>query len=569
MKEIFVKPLIALATLDLLLVWLISTIVKLRTTFQTTATEDSQSSLSTTTCLFAVVAGVAGLSLRLYGFNRSLWLDEFGTLWAIEGSFSQMWERVNAFQGQSPFYYSLAWLFIHLFGESEITLRLLSLLLGLGTVYGVYLLGNFLGGKNTGLIAASLLWVAPSMVHASADARPYALASFTAVVMFYGFARAARCGDCVGRWLFIAGGVGLFSAHYVLILVAMGVAFGYLLFPRLRSRYPVHQFALDVGLQLLLISWCVPHLIAFWTRRESLSWLGSKNYLVFFELIGPFIVLALAQHVSGKGSLASSFQRAMFWVLALAIVFQVGSLQLLAYFGTNLLHGRYMIVIVIPAALLASMALVRLPRHLASVPLVYWLVFVVGLFIIDLKVYGSFSGAGLQDWRKAVACLDTFLRNEPGTLVLYRSGFVEEDKLIDGQTSVATLSPLRSPGQRAVSWNLIQLTYRWLNPGREAYFAQTVKPAIHNTRFFYYLSCAGCFDSVTVRYSDALIAWVEETFPGRFQSEFIQAGRGISLIRFGSRVPVPVAESFGDRPFSSYHQSKISGILPSLHRECT
>ena len=569
MKELFVKPLIVLGALDLLVVWFIAKVVKLPAAYRSADAENSASSLSTIVYLCATVAGIAGLSFRLYGFSRSLWLDEFGTLWAVEGSFSQMWERVNAFQGQSPFYYSLAWLFVHLFGESEITLRLLSFILGIGTVYGMYLLGNFIEGRNVGLIAASLLSVSPSMVQASADARPYALASFTALIMFYGFARAARSGDRVGRWLFIIGGSALFSAHYVLILAAMGIPLGYILFPRLRSNYSVHQFVLDVGLQLLLISWCVPHMVAFWNRRESLSWLGSEDYLVFFELIGPFIVLVLAQYVSGGGALASSFHRAMFWVFILAIGCQIGSLQLLAYLGTNLLHGRYMIVIVIPAVLLASLALARVPRTLAFIPLVYWLVFVVGLFIIDFKIYGSFSRVGLQDWRKAVVCLDTLLRDEPKTPVLYRSGFVEEDKLLDGQTTAATLSPLRSPGHEIVSWNIIHLTYSWLKPGRETYFAQTVKPVIRSAHIFYYLSCAGCFDSVTVRYSDALLDWVEQTFPGRFQSEFIQAGRGITLIRFESRVPVAGSGPFENGPYSLHPQTKLSRVAPLSHQECT
>jgi hypothetical protein len=52
---------------------------------------------------------------------------------------------------------------------------------------------------------------------------PYALALFLAVIMLYGFARAVRQGDRVGRWLFIAGGAALCSTHYVLILVAAGV----------------------------------------------------------------------------------------------------------------------------------------------------------------------------------------------------------------------------------------------------------------------------------------------------------------------------------------------------------
>ena len=71
--------------------------------------------------------------MRLYGFNRSLWLDEFGTLWAVEGSMGQLLERVQAFHGQSPFYYSLVWLWVNLLGESEIVMRGLSLILGVGT----------------------------------------------------------------------------------------------------------------------------------------------------------------------------------------------------------------------------------------------------------------------------------------------------------------------------------------------------------------------------------------------------------------------------------------------------
>jgi hypothetical protein len=71
-----------------------------------TTAKESESSLSKMICLSAAGAGVAGIAVRIYGINRSLWQDEFGTLWAIEGSFSQLVERVNAFQGQSLSYYS-------------------------------------------------------------------------------------------------------------------------------------------------------------------------------------------------------------------------------------------------------------------------------------------------------------------------------------------------------------------------------------------------------------------------------------------------------------------------------
>ena len=398
------------------------------------------------------------------------------------------------------------------------------------------------------------------MVQTSSDARPYALALFMTVIMFYGFGRAARSSERLGRWLFIAGGAGLFSTHYVLMLVATGIALGYILFPRLKSQYPARQFALDIGIQVLLVSWCLPHMLWLWSRRESFSWLGSTNYLVFFELIGPFIVLALAPYLSGKRPVGSNFQQAMSWVLGLAIGAQIGFLHLLRYFGTNLLHARYMIVIVVPAALLASRSLVRLPRYSGSVTLLYWLIFVGTSFIIDFRVYGSFSRVGFQDWQNAVTCLDKFIHREPRALVLYRSGFVQEDDLINEQRTPAALSPLRSPGRQPVSWNLIELTYSWAKPGREDYFVRTVEPAIHGTPVFYFVTCAGCFNQLTGQYSEALVAWVEEKFPGRFQRESIQAGRGITLIRF-------VSESL---EITRVHAqaSATSGVLPSSSREC-
>src|SRR5262249_25606783 len=143
----------------------------------------------------------------------------------------------------------------------------------------------------------------------------------------------------------------------------------------------------------------------------------------------------------------------------LAIGAQVGFLYLLAYFGTNLLHSRYMIVIVVPAALLASRSFVQLPRYSASTTLLYWLIFIGVYFTMDFRFYGTCSRAGCQDWRNAVRCLDKFMRSEPKALVLYRAGFVEEDGLSKGQITPAALSPFRSPGHQPVSWKSTQFCY--------------------------------------------------------------------------------------------------------------
>ena len=58
----------------------------------------------------------------------SLWTDEFGTWWVINGSAHQVVDRAQAVQGQSPFYYLIAWIMRLLAGRSELWLRFPSLI---------------------------------------------------------------------------------------------------------------------------------------------------------------------------------------------------------------------------------------------------------------------------------------------------------------------------------------------------------------------------------------------------------------------------------------------------------
>jgi hypothetical protein len=528
-NEYLILPIIAIGAVVILVVLLQNAFVHASRRREAVAAPPSDS-LSQYAIIFFMVSGLFGLFLRLYGFNRSLWLDEFGTLWAVEGTMGQLLERVQAFHGQSPFYYSLVWLLVNLLGESEIVLRGLSLILGVGTTYGSYMLGNFLFGKKTALMAATFYWLSPAAVQLESQARPYALALLMAVVMFYGFARAAQDGDRLGRWLFVCGGVGLFLAQYALILAACGVAVAYFFLGRVRAQYGFSQFAFDVVIQIAIASSCFLHVMSLWNRRDSLTWLGPPNYLALFELIGPFFIIAIIPLMVRFRGQVSAFQNAMVRVLWVTFVVQASLLYLLAYAGTNLLHPRYMIVLIIPIVILAAAALPKLPAHLNIAPMLYWLSFIGALFLINFTSYGAFSRAGFQDWKTAVSCLDQFVRRDPEAIVLYRSGFVEEDEFRREKISTAVVAPVKTLTLQEA--RLIGLTYSWDKSWREDYFTRVVEPAIDRAHVFYFLTCAGCFNQATGQYPENLTAWVELKFPGKFQRTVLQVGRGITLLRF-------------------------------------
>src|SRR5688572_1537907 len=100
-----------------------------------------------------MVVVVAGILLRLDGLTSSLWLDEFGTFWVVEGNFATMLERAWVFQGQSPLYYAFPWMSRQVFGDSELALRLPSLLFGCLSVIAVYSSARAIGGSTAGLSA--------------------------------------------------------------------------------------------------------------------------------------------------------------------------------------------------------------------------------------------------------------------------------------------------------------------------------------------------------------------------------------------------------------------------------
>src|SRR5689334_5232096 len=117
---------------------------------------------------------LVGLAMRLIGFTNGLWLDEFGTLWTVEGSIRECWHRAITFHGQTPFYYVLVWLPVHAIGESEATLRLLSILSVCGTTFVIWRTGVVALGSRAGLCGAALFWMCVPAVTDSANARPYA-----------------------------------------------------------------------------------------------------------------------------------------------------------------------------------------------------------------------------------------------------------------------------------------------------------------------------------------------------------------------------------------------------------
>jgi mannosyltransferase len=124
---------------------------------------------------FFLVLMLVALGLRLPHLSgKGLWLDEISSLTFAEMRWTDFWALVKQHEGNMIAYYLLLRAWIHL-GDNRVVAKLLSVLFGVFTVPGIYLLGKELYDRRVGLISACLLTVSACHVRASQWIRSYSL----------------------------------------------------------------------------------------------------------------------------------------------------------------------------------------------------------------------------------------------------------------------------------------------------------------------------------------------------------------------------------------------------------
>ena len=131
---------------------------------------------------------IAGLILRLFKLDQSLWLDEAINVTFVKNlNLKSLIFDYSVGDFHPPFYHILLRGWVLLFGSSEIAVRLPSVILGLVTVCIGYLIAKKLFDNKTALISATLIATSPLHVYYSQEARMYMLAAFFASLSVYFF----------------------------------------------------------------------------------------------------------------------------------------------------------------------------------------------------------------------------------------------------------------------------------------------------------------------------------------------------------------------------------------------
>lgn len=126
---------------------------------------------------------LAGTALRLFNLTAiSLWHDEAFSALLIKYPWGEMFYRIGL-DVHPPMYYIFLRIWHYAFGDSLFSLRLLSVLFGVGTIIAIYILvKKIFSSTSTALAAALLVAVNPFQIQYVTEARMYTMGAFFAVV---------------------------------------------------------------------------------------------------------------------------------------------------------------------------------------------------------------------------------------------------------------------------------------------------------------------------------------------------------------------------------------------------
>ena len=174
-----------------------------------------------------IAPALVTLVLSLVGLTGpGLWADELATWGITTVSWAELWRQLDGTDASIGPYYVLIRVWETVFGDSDLSLRLPSVLAMAGAAAVVGLIGNRLGSHRIGLLAGLTFAILPITTRFAQEARPYALATLAAAVATLLLVRMLE-GFTLGIALAYAAAVaavGLMHLVALLVLAAHGLA---------------------------------------------------------------------------------------------------------------------------------------------------------------------------------------------------------------------------------------------------------------------------------------------------------------------------------------------------------
>ncbi len=170
----------------------------------------------------ALLLGILAVAALLRVFQLGtipLWVDETATLRFADRPFSEFFTPEAMREPNPPLYYMMARVWLLAFGDSEIAIRSLPVIIGVLTVGIVFGFGRTLGGNRVGLIAALLLATSGIHIWYSQEARAYIVLAMLATLAAWATCILVTQPALASR--FSARSIGLWAGYVVCCILAL------------------------------------------------------------------------------------------------------------------------------------------------------------------------------------------------------------------------------------------------------------------------------------------------------------------------------------------------------------
>ena len=149
--------------------------------------------------------------LRLIGINQSLWLDEAISANVARMNLEEIVSKFSVTDFHPPGYYLFLNLWVKLWGNGAVAMRLSSVVFSLITIWLIYKIGILIKDKKVGLWAAALTGINPLLIYYSQELRMYSMVAMILMI-------------AVLNWIKIIKGLGK-TKNWIIFNVATGLAF--------------------------------------------------------------------------------------------------------------------------------------------------------------------------------------------------------------------------------------------------------------------------------------------------------------------------------------------------------
>ncbi len=395
--------------------------------------------------ILALIFTACALLVRFGGLTeRPVWYDEAITIFNAQSSFESIWQRF-AHGSNPPFAYFFYHVWQNLFGTSQLSYELVSVVFGTLSVFLIFKTGKLLFDTETGLIAAVLIAFSSYHVFVSQQIRGYAMACFFALLSIYALFKFFKFSKQRDFVLWLVSAVLMMSTHfYTGFLFAVEVLAWRIASSKVKNGILFYAcggalilLAAIAGIQLIRILNIFPFYPRPHARLGDLMLVLQSVFFLSKPLVIASVLLVIWRFKDFRGNGRLQFLLAWFAV-SLAVPFAISR------FVPSFFYVRYYIFTHLAWVLMTAFAIRQIPRGtvrlLAVAAFVFFLSFMIADYYQESREKSKFKTAIemiAQDYREGDVIVHengwTF-----GTSYYYHSGKLPEFYLTD-EFAVPTL----------------------------------------------------------------------------------------------------------------------------------